>query len=49
MAVKENDSEIEFEEPRTALIANQNKEDRYQENDESYLFAEDNRRRRSCD
>jgi transcriptional regulator with PAS, ATPase and Fis domain len=38
---KENDSEIEFEEePRTALIANQNKEDRYEENNENYLFAE---------
>ncbi|PRZ25172.1 sigma-54 interaction domain-containing protein [Flavobacterium granuli] len=38
---KENDSEIDFEEePRTALIANQNKEEAYQENDENYLFAE---------
>jgi len=38
---KENDSEIDFEEePRTALIAAQNKEERYQENDDNYLFAE---------
>jgi transcriptional regulator with PAS, ATPase and Fis domain len=37
---QENDSEIDFEEePRTALIT-QNKEERYQENDDSYLFAE---------
>ncbi|MFE3870085.1 sigma-54 interaction domain-containing protein [Flavobacterium sp. ZS1P70] len=39
---KENDSEIDFEEePRTALIAAQNKEERYQENDDNnYLLAE---------
>ncbi|MFV7236495.1 MULTISPECIES: sigma-54 interaction domain-containing protein [Flavobacterium] len=38
---QENDSEIDFEEePRTALITTQNKEERYQENDDSYLFAE---------
>ncbi|WP_367755010.1 sigma-54 interaction domain-containing protein [Flavobacterium sp. WC2430] len=38
---KENDSEIDFEEePRTALISTPNKEERYEENDESYLFAE---------
>lgn len=38
---KENDSEIDFEEePRTALIATQNKEEAYQENDDNYLFAE---------
>lgn len=38
---KENDSEIDFEEePRTALITSQNKEENYQENDENYLFAE---------
>ncbi|MFV5691437.1 sigma-54 interaction domain-containing protein [Flavobacterium sp. LT1R49] len=38
---QENDSEIDFEEePRTALIATPNKEERYQENDDSYLFAE---------
>jgi transcriptional regulator with PAS, ATPase and Fis domain len=38
---KENDSEIDFEEePRTALISTPNKEDRYEENDENYLFAE---------
>ncbi|WP_414000224.1 sigma-54 interaction domain-containing protein [Flavobacterium sp. W1B] len=38
---KENDSEIDFEEePRTALITAQNKEEDYQENDDSYLFAE---------
>ncbi|SDH39322.1 regulatory protein, Fis family [Flavobacterium omnivorum] len=38
---KENDSEIEFEEePRSALIASQNTEDAYQENDDNYLFAE---------
>ena len=38
---KENDSEIDFEEePRTALITSQNNEERYPENDESYLFAE---------
>jgi transcriptional regulator with PAS, ATPase and Fis domain len=37
---KENDSEIDFEEePRTALIT-QNKEERYQENDDNYSFAE---------
>ena len=37
---QENDSEIDFEEePRTALIA-QNKEERYQEQDDSYLLAE---------
>ncbi|MFV8343159.1 sigma-54 interaction domain-containing protein [Flavobacterium sp. XS2P39] len=38
---QENDSEIDFEEePRTALITTQNKEERYQEHDDSYLFAE---------
>ncbi|MFV5688536.1 sigma-54 interaction domain-containing protein [Flavobacterium sp. ZT3R25] len=38
---QENDSEIDFEEePRTALITTPNKEERYQENDDSYLFAE---------
>jgi transcriptional regulator with PAS, ATPase and Fis domain len=38
---KENDSEIDFEEePRSALIASQNTEDAYQENDDNYLFAE---------
>ncbi|WP_369752498.1 sigma-54 interaction domain-containing protein [Flavobacterium sp. WC2409] len=38
---KENDSEIDFEEePRTALISTPNKEERYEENDENYLFAE---------
>jgi transcriptional regulator with PAS, ATPase and Fis domain len=38
---QENDSEIDFEEePRTALITTQNKEERYQENDDNYLFAE---------
>jgi transcriptional regulator with PAS, ATPase and Fis domain len=39
---KENDSEIDFEEeePRTALIASQNNEGSYQENDDDYLFAE---------
>jgi transcriptional regulator with PAS, ATPase and Fis domain len=38
---KENDSEIDFEEePRTALITSQNNEERYQEHDENYLFAE---------
>ncbi|TDE02514.1 sigma-54 interaction domain-containing protein [Flavobacterium sandaracinum] len=38
---KENDSEIDFEEePRSALIASQNTEDIYQENDDNYLFAE---------
>nr|WP_314896396.1 sigma-54 dependent transcriptional regulator [uncultured Flavobacterium sp.] len=38
---QENDSEIDFEEePRTALITTQNKEEHYQENDDSYLFAE---------
>jgi len=38
---KENDSEIDFEEePRTALISTANKEERYEENDENYLFAE---------
>ena len=38
---KENDSEIDFEEaPRTALITTPNKEEHYEENDESYLFAE---------
>jgi transcriptional regulator with PAS, ATPase and Fis domain len=39
---KENDSEIDFEEeePRTALIASQNDEGSYQENDDDYLFAE---------
>ena len=38
---QENDSEIDFEEePRTALITTPNKEERYQENDDSYQFAE---------
>jgi transcriptional regulator with PAS, ATPase and Fis domain len=38
---QENDSEIDFEEePRTALITTQNKEERYQEHDDNYLFAE---------
>ncbi|MFT7334808.1 MAG: transcriptional regulator with PAS, ATPase and Fis domain [Porticoccaceae bacterium] len=38
---KENDSEIDFEEePRTALLASQNKVEPYQENDDNYLFAE---------
>jgi len=38
---KESDSEIDFEEePRTALISSPNKEEIYQENDDSYLFAE---------
>ena len=38
---KENDSEIDFEEePRTALISTASKEERYEENDENYLFAE---------
>lgn len=38
---QENDSEIDFEEePRTAFITTQNKEERYQEHDDSYLFAE---------
>ena len=38
---KENDSEIDFEEePRTALMASQNNEETYQENDDNYLFAE---------
>ena len=38
---KENESEIDFEEePTTALISNPNKEERYQESDENYLFAE---------
>ena len=38
---QENDSEIDFEEePRTALMATQNKEENYQENDDNYLFAE---------
>jgi transcriptional regulator with PAS, ATPase and Fis domain len=38
---QENDSEIDFEEePRTALITTPNKEERYQENEDSYLFAE---------
>ncbi|EIA09166.1 sigma-54 interaction domain-containing protein [Flavobacterium frigoris] len=38
---KENDSEIDFEEePRTALLSNQHKEEIYQENDDNYLFAE---------
>jgi hypothetical protein len=37
---KENDSEIDFEEePRTALMASQNNEETYQENDE-LSFAE---------
>jgi hypothetical protein len=35
---KENDSEIDFEEePRTALMASQNNEETYQENDDNYL------------
>jgi transcriptional regulator with PAS, ATPase and Fis domain len=38
---KENDSEIDFEEePRTALIANQNNQENYHESDDNYLFAE---------
>jgi transcriptional regulator with PAS, ATPase and Fis domain len=38
---KESDSEIDFEEePRTALISSPNKEENYQENEDSYLFAE---------
>lgn len=38
---KENDSEIDFEEePRTALLSTQHKEEIYQENDDNYLFAE---------
>ncbi|MBC5836462.1 sigma-54 interaction domain-containing protein [Flavobacterium muglaense] len=38
---QENDSEIDFEEqPRTALISNPTKEERYQETEENYLFAE---------
>jgi len=38
---KENDSEIDFEEePRGSLIASQNNDDLYQENDDNYLFAE---------
>ena len=38
---KESDSEIDFEEePRTELISSPNKEEIYQENDDSYLFAE---------
>jgi transcriptional regulator with PAS, ATPase and Fis domain len=38
---KENDSEIDFEEePRTALLSSQNKEEPYQGNDDNYLFAE---------
>ncbi|HMK06640.1 MAG TPA: sigma 54-interacting transcriptional regulator [Flavobacterium sp.] len=38
---KEGDSEIAFEEqPRTAVIANQNDEDDFEENDDNYLFAE---------
>jgi transcriptional regulator with PAS, ATPase and Fis domain len=38
---KEIDSEIDFEEePRGALIASQNNDDVYHENDDNYLFAE---------
>ena len=38
---KESDSEIDFEEqPRGSLIASQNNDDLYQENDDNYLFAE---------
>ncbi len=38
---KENDSEIDFEEePRTALLSSQNKEEAYQQNEDNYLFAE---------
>jgi len=38
---KEGDSEIAFEEqPRTAVISNQNDEEDFEENDDNYLFAE---------
>ena len=38
---KEGDSEIAFEEqPRTAVISNQNNEEDFEENDDNYLFAE---------
>lgn len=38
---KEDESEISFEEePRTAVITNQNNEDDFEENEDNYLFAE---------
>ena len=38
---KENDSEIDFEEePRATLMASQNNEEQYQDQEDNFLFAE---------
>jgi hypothetical protein len=43
---KENDSEIDFEEERTALMASQNNEETYQESDDNYLLPKQLKRKK---